>query len=169
MVLGRILGCYRVVSSRISYRYGGIRIQRNYSSLRKRVDYLNVRTFCLESNFDLAKYEEVCNETLESLAEYFEEVLVENKYPESDVSLSSGVLTIFLNDKQGTYVINRQTPNRQIWLSSPVSGPKRYDWTGEKWIYKRDGISLHRLLEKEMSELLGKSVDLSNCSHNKEE
>ena len=27
----------------------------------------------------------------------------------------------------GTYVINKQTPNKQIWLSSPISGPKRYD------------------------------------------
>ena len=28
----------------------------------------------------------------------------------------------------GTYVINKQPPNKQIWLSSPQSGPKRYDW-----------------------------------------
>ena len=28
-------------------------------------------------------------------------------------------------------MINKQTPNRQIWLSSPVSGPKRYDWDPE--------------------------------------
>lgn len=26
----------------------------------------------------------------------------------------------------GTYVINKQPPNKQIWLSSPVSGPDRY-------------------------------------------
>jgi frataxin len=30
-----------------------------------------------------------------------------------------GVLTIRLGDK-GTFVINKQAPNRQIWLSSPV-------------------------------------------------
>ena len=29
---------------------------------------------------------------------------------------------------KGTYVLNKQPPNKQIWLSSPVSGPKRYDW-----------------------------------------
>lgn len=28
----------------------------------------------------------------------------------------------------GTYVLNKQPPNKQIWLSSPISGPKRYDW-----------------------------------------
>ena len=31
----------------------------------------------------------------------------------------SGVLTIKLGPK-GTYVINKQTPNRQMWLSSPL-------------------------------------------------
>lgn len=30
----------------------------------------------------------------------------------------SGVLTLDLGDK-GTYVINKQPPNKQIWLSSP--------------------------------------------------
>lgn len=34
------------------------------------------------------------------------------------VILKSGVLTLILDDK-GTYVINKQPPNKQIWLSSP--------------------------------------------------
>jgi frataxin len=34
------------------------------------------------------------------------------------ISLKSGVLTLQLGDK-GTYVINKQPPNKQIWLSSP--------------------------------------------------
>lgn len=63
----------------------------------------------------------------------------------------------------GTYVINKQPPNRQIWLSSPVSGPKRYDWvvTGEsmhqkegcgvgEWVYLRDGSTLGELVRAEM-------------------
>lgn len=41
--------------------------------------------------------------------------------------VQQGVLTVALGDL-GTYVINKQTPNRQIWMSSPVSGPMRYDW-----------------------------------------
>ena len=31
----------------------------------------------------------------------------------------SGVLTVKVGD-HGTYVINKQTPNKQIWLSSPT-------------------------------------------------
>ena len=54
-------------------------------------------------------------------------------------------------------MLNKQPPNRQIWLSSPVSGPKRYDWVTQgqdvksgKWLYSRDGSSLTELLEGEL-------------------
>lgn len=63
-------------------------------------------------------------------------------------------------------MLNKQPPNRQIWLSSPISGPKRYDWvvmgesqhqkqgTGEgpvgNWVYLRDGSTLPGLLRKEV-------------------
>jgi frataxin len=70
-------------------------------------------------------------------------------------------------------VINKQPPNKQIWLASPLSGPKRYDWVvyGESmhqkegggqgaWVYLRDGSRLSALLSKE----LGLAVD-----HNEEE
>lgn len=73
-----------------------------------------------------------------------------------DVDLSQGVLTISLGSS-GTYVINTQTPNRQLWLSSPVSGPWRYAWhpTRHDWVSTRDGHSLAALLNSELSELFG--------------
>ena len=40
-----------------------------------------------------------------------------------DVNISQGVLNIVLPSK-GTWVINKQTPNRQLWWSSPLSGIK---------------------------------------------
>lgn len=77
-------------------------------------------------------------------------------------SKQAGVLTITTQDK-GTYVINKQPPNKQIWLSSPISGPKRYDWCiiGEgqnskedtasgSWVYGRDGSTLDGLLLEEL-------------------
>ena len=39
----------------------------------------------------------------------------------------AGVLTLDF-PPHGTYVMNKQPPNKQIWLSSPVSGPKRFDY-----------------------------------------
>lgn len=35
------------------------------------------------------------------------------------VSVQQGVLTLTLAGK-GTYVLNKQAPNQQIWLSSPI-------------------------------------------------
>lgn len=77
--------------------------------------------------------------------------------------LQDGVLTIQLGEPYGTYVINRQTPNKQIWLSSPISGPKRYDFDGTKWIYKHDGVSLHELLTSELSKEYSFNVNFSKC------
>ncbi|MCJ1309089.1 Mitochondrial chaperone Frataxin [Agyrium rufum] len=69
---------------------------------------------------------------------------------EVDVEYSSGVLTL-IYPPHGTYVINKQPPSRQIWLSSPVSGPKRFDYVGgTKWIYLKDGTDLEALLLDEL-------------------
>lgn len=95
----------------------------------------------------------------------------------------SGVLTLKLGDK-GTYVINKQPPNKQIWLSSPFrlafylvlraslilypnsvlpSGPKRYDYSEvlDEWVYSRDERALGDLLNMELSQALEKEVDLN--------
>ncbi|XP_016984710.1 frataxin homolog, mitochondrial [Drosophila rhopaloa] len=113
-----------------------------------------------ESSLDSATYERVCSDTLDGLCDYFEE-LTENAAEElqgSDVAYGDGVLTVNLGRKHGTYVINRQTPNKQIWLSSPTSGPKRFDFVGTeaagRWIYKHSGQSLHELLQQEIPGIL---------------
>ncbi|KAM4745117.1 frataxin, mitochondrial isoform 2-T2 [Anableps anableps] len=114
-----------------------------------------------------AAFEKLADETLDALSDYFEDLADEAfTGTDYDVIFSSGVLTIKVGGGHGTYVINKQTPNRQIWLSSPTSGPKRYDWTGERWVYTHDGISLNQLLSKEFSVILNKNINLCNlpCS-----
>lgn len=115
---------------------------------------------------DEATYERLAEETLDSLAEFFED-LADQPYTfeDYDVSFGSGVLTIKLGGDLGTYVINKQTPNKQIWLSSPSSGPKRYDWTGKNWVYSHDGVSLHELLATEMTKALKTKLDLSSLAY----
>ena len=79
----------------------------------------------------------------------------------------AGVLTLIF-PPHGTYVLNKQPPNKQIWLSSPVSGPKRYDWVDDaadgddvigqgqgQWVYLRDGSTLSGLLEEEVGVVAG--------------
>lgn len=72
-------------------------------------------------------------------------------------------MNIHFGPEIGTYVVNKQPPNKQIWLSSPKSGPKRYDYViigdgqadkagtswGE-WLYLRDNTTLAELLFNEL-------------------
>uniref|UniRef100_A0A673UNG0 Frataxin, mitochondrial n=1 Tax=Suricata suricatta TaxID=37032 RepID=A0A673UNG0_SURSU len=118
------------------------------------------------SSLDETTYERLAEETLDSLAEFFED-LADKPYTleDYDVSFGSGVLTVKLGGDLGTYVINKQTPNKQIWLSSPSSGPKRYDWTGESWVYAHDGVSLHELLAAELTRALKTELDLSPLAY----
>jgi len=105
------------------------------------------------------RFMDALNERAEQLQEGREDV---------EVEYSAGVFSLTF-PPNGTYVINKQPPNKQIWLSSPISGPKRYDWVlvGEghhekegggsgDWIYLRDGSGLAELLRREV----GLSVDL---------
>ncbi|TVU34880.1 hypothetical protein EJB05_16735, partial [Eragrostis curvula] len=102
--------------------------------------------------------DETIHDLLEKLEEYGDSVQMDG----FDIDYGNQVLTLRLGDL-GTYVVNKQTPNRQIWLSSPVSGPSRFDWDAEtsSWIYKRTGAKLVHLLEKEIGELCGTPVELS--------
>lgn len=111
-------------------------------------------------------YEKLADETLDALADYFEDLTDEAfTGADYDVVFSSGVLTVKVGREHGTYVINKQTPNKQIWLSSPTSGPKRYDWTGDRWVYAHDGVSLHQLLSKEFSIIFNRNMDLSDLPY----
>ncbi|KAG6837115.1 hypothetical protein H0H93_014421 [Arthromyces matolae] len=98
---------------------------------------------------------------MDSLLESLENLLDEMAEPTYEVEYHSGVLTLSLGQK-GTYVINKQPPNKQIWLSSPFSGPKRYDYTeeGDDWLYSRDSQALGDLLNQELTKALGQPIDL---------
>ncbi|XP_065764308.1 frataxin, mitochondrial [Muntiacus reevesi] len=136
---------------------------------KQSVCWINLRTAGTlgdASTLDDTTYERLAEETLDSLAEFFED-LADKPYTfeDYDVSFGSGVLTIKLGGDLGTYVINKQTPNKQIWLSSPSSGPKRYDWTGRNWVYSHDGVSLHELLATELTQALKTKLDLSALAY----
>ena len=89
-----------------------------------------------------------------------EDVIEQAGLPDADIEYSQGVMTIDLGQK-GTFVINKQSTNKQLWMSSPVSGPCRYDWSDGLWVYKRDGHVMTDRLEDELKELLNmKDIDL---------
>lgn len=110
-------------------------------------------------------YEKLSNKTLEDLTERFDEIgeeLDEEISHYYDVAYSSGVLTIKFGPSIGTYVLNKQVPNLQIWLSSPFSGPKRYDLAADQWVYKHTGETLHQLLTAEISKCLERECKFEN-------
>uniref|UniRef100_UPI00398F64B1 frataxin, mitochondrial n=1 Tax=Pristiophorus japonicus TaxID=55135 RepID=UPI00398F64B1 len=128
---------------------------------RKGIHFSTLRRMENASLLDDATYEKLAEETLDLLSDFFEDLADKPFVPKDyDVTFASGVLTINMGERLGTYVINKQTPNRQIWLSSPISGPKRYDWTEKKWIYSHDGVCLHELLTKEFSTMFKTKVDV---------
>jgi frataxin-like iron-binding protein CyaY len=47
-----------------------------------------------------------------------------------DVALSDGVLSV-ASPNHGTWVLNKHGPTRQLWLSSPVSGPAKFNFHRE--------------------------------------
>ncbi|SEH48667.1 iron donor protein CyaY [Magnetospirillum fulvum] len=82
---------------------------------------------------------------LERLAE-----AIEDGRDDADAELEGGVLTVTL-DHGGTYVINKQTPNREIWLASPKSGAHHFVWRDERWVSTRDpALALLPLLSAEL-------------------
>ncbi len=80
-----------------------------------------------------------------------------------DVDLEGGILTIELASGS-QYVINKQAPNREIWMSSPLSGAKHFYFDEEKntWIDTRDGGNLYDLLSSELAQASATAFSLSN-------
>lgn len=86
---------------------------------------------------------------------------IDAELEDADVDLRGGILTIALEDGR-QYVINKHAPNRQIWMSSPVSGASHYEHdaaTGE-WRSTRGGDPLMPRLARELAELTGTAIAL---------
>ena len=79
-----------------------------------------------------------------------------------NLQLSDGVLKIsFKNGKH--YVLNIQRPNLQIWLSSPLSGPQRFqlNTADGTWGNIRNKKCLLTILQEEFNQIL-KSENIDN-------
>lgn len=105
---------------------------------------------------DASSFEQIANETLENLLDSIEEALGD----QLDIDLEGGILNIEL-DAGGVYIINKHAPNKQIWMSSPVSGASHYDLNDDGvWVSTRgEGALLDRLSE-ELKSQTGVAVKL---------
>lgn len=108
------------------------------------------------------EFHRLADSTIHSIQEKLEDYGDSIEVDGFDIDYGNDVLTVKLGDL-GTYVLNKQTPNRQLWLSSPVSGPSRFDWDRDTkaWIYRRNKANLYKILEDELEQLCGKPIVLS--------
>ncbi|MBI3446843.1 MAG: iron donor protein CyaY [Magnetospirillum sp.] len=75
---------------------------------------------------------------------------VEDAREDAEADLHAGILTLTLPGI-GQYVINKHSPNREIWLSSPKSGAHHFGWKDESWISTRDAtVELLSLIKAEI-------------------
>lgn len=85
----------------------------------------------------------------ESLADSLLDALEEAIGAHADAERQGGVLTVEGDD--GTWLVNKHAPTRQIWLSSPRSGARHYafDMASGQWRDTRGGDDLLTLLSSE--------------------
>jgi frataxin len=68
-----------------------------------------------------------------------------------DAELQGGVLTI--EGDEGTWVVNKHAPTRQVWLSSPRSGARHYAFDASSGLWKdtRGGLDLLTVINAELA------------------
>lgn len=109
-----------------------------------------------------SEYHTVADETLEDIQDAVEGALENARLEEFEVVFASGVLTMTL-PPHGTWVLNKQTPNRQIWWSSPLSGPRRYEHEDGEWVFTRDdshSMTLKEAIADEVFQIYQIKLDL---------
>lgn len=85
----------------------------------------------------------------ESLADSLLVTLEEAIADHADAELQGGVLTV--EGDEGTWIVNKHAPTRQVWLSSPKSGARHYAFAADagKWLDTRGGSDLLEVLSAE--------------------
>lgn len=106
---------------------------------------------------DESTFQAVADKTLLAYMQAIEDALGDAL----EVDLRDGILTLEL-ESGATYVINKHAPNRQIWMSSPVSGASHYSYDPERgqWLSTRGGGALAAVLEAELARATGAALTL---------
>ena len=128
------------------------------------------------NDLSAARFHQICDLTLEQLSDQLS-VLELALNDDTEVECSQGILKLNMAGDGGTWIINKQTPNRQIWWSSPISGPRRYELDMQKldavtfdadnnttddltsiWRFTRDGSALGDTMAEEMLQITGMDI-----------
>ncbi len=114
------------------------------------------------ADVSLELYHDMANLTIEGVQEVYEDYSDATPDQQVEVECASDVLNVTVG-AHGTFVLNKQAPNKQLWLSSPVSGPLRYDFCPESaaWLNSRDRHPLLPLLVADFEALVGDRLDFA--------
>lgn len=111
------------------------------------------KNFCkTQPQFTLEQFVKEVNKILNEISDQLEDYdlnITENN------SLTDGVLKLTFSGNKN-YVLNIQRPNMQLWLSSPVSGPQRFEFDTQtnNWENIRNGKELLSILNEEINQML---------------
>ena len=115
----------------------------------KYVSCLKGMGFCDRSeNSDMTetKFVEVAIKTLEGIHNKLDE------YNLTNLELHDSVLEFSIDEKN--WIINLQRPNKQIWFSSPITGPQRYEYNKNTWLEVRSKRDLEIVVISEIKSLI---------------
>ena len=101
-------------------------------------------------------YKETTTDVFDCVQDRLEEddVVSATEGKDFDLDVADGVMSV--KCERGTWVMNTHNASKQIWLSSPISGPhKFYYGENERWVDERDDeLLLFDLLSSEFAEAL---------------
>ncbi|KAG2386403.1 hypothetical protein C9374_002849 [Naegleria lovaniensis] len=110
---------------------------------------------------------QVLDEFYENETEYLEEKGIDMEVEGGH----DGVVNIKISTSKSNgplvFVISRQTPARELWLSSALSGPWhfKYDHVADDWICTREGHPKFWVrLQKELSQVLEKEIKFEKAN-----
>jgi frataxin len=108
--------------------------------------------FNTNNKIDSERYVKEVDKTLNYISDYLEGLELEIT---DNILLADGVLKITLA-KNKNYVLNIQRINLQLWLSSPISGPQRFEFDLETntWKNNRNSKDLYEILSEEFNKIL---------------
>ena len=98
---------------------------------------------------DETEFNKIADLLLTSMGDRIDDLLGDH----IDVELHAGILTLGL-ENGGQYVINKHGPNKEIWVSSPVSGAFHFRAVEGQWISTRNS-------QTELCQLLGQELGIS--------
>ena len=105
-------------------------------------------------SLDESRFTALADEVLEHLCDTVDDVLGD----QIDADLHAGILTLSLSGG-GQYIINKHTPNREIWMSSPVGGATHFAHVDGRWVSTRDSaLVLHEVLAAELKARTGTDI-----------